>query len=336
MTRPTDARLARILEEGPPTGGWFLHGDAIRLRDEAARQLIDAAVDPATRDFNFDQFRSDEASGEQIASALAMPPMMAERRVVCVRDVERLSPKARTVLKDAAVALPSDIVLIVTATIPKGSRAAFYRDLQSSCRTLEWSAPRPAEVPGWIRERARSRWDVEVSPGVAQQIAGAIGADLSRLDAELEKLATLPEDERTEERILELVPRTLRIDRWTWLDLVASRDYARALRELDDVLTSERGVGLVAGLVEHHLLLGLALESGAGGVRSVLSETGRGYLSWKANAYAKQTKKWTVSEIDKALRAMHRADRHLKSGGSDRGALGELLLTLSRIRDEST
>ena len=333
MNAPLDPRLSRVLGKGPPTGAWFLHGDAIRLRDEAARQLVEAAVDPTTRDFNYDQFQAEDVTDEQLAATLAMPPMMAERRVVFVRDVERLGTKARAVLQRAVAALPSDISLIVTARIPKGSRAALYRDLRKSCRTLEWSTPRPAEIPGWIHDRARRRWKLDLSPVAAQWIAGAVGSDLSTLDAELEKLASLPSDRRTDADIRAVVPRTHRIDRWSWLDLVASRDYGRALRELDDVLTSERGVGLVAGLVEHHLLLGLALETGPAGLRATLSETGRGYLAWKANAYAKQARAWTVHELDHALRALHRADRHLKSGRRDGAVLAETLLELGQARD---
>ncbi|WP_423927709.1 DNA polymerase III subunit delta [Candidatus Palauibacter sp.] len=335
MSARQDPRLARVLDREGPAGGWFLHGDAIRLRDEAARQLVDAALDPATRDFNYDQFHGEDVTGEQLASTLAMPPMMAERRVVWLRDVERLPTRARDVLKRAAAKLPPDIALIVTATIPKGSRAAFYRDLKKSCRTLEWSTPRAAEIPGWIRDRARARWRFDLSPAAAQLIAGAVGSDLSTLDAELEKLSQLPADRRTEAEISALIPRTHRIDRWSWLDLVASRNYGRALRELEDVLTSERGVGLVAGLVEHHLLLGLALDTGTAGLRAVLSETGRGYLSWKAGTYARQARGWTVDELDRALRALHRADRQLKSGRGDPPVLADLLLSLGQMRSVS-
>ena len=330
MSAPLDPRIARALERDGPSGAWFLHGDAIRLRDEAARQLVEAAVDPATRDFNYDQFHGDDVSGEQLASTLAMPPMMAERRVVSVRNAERLAKKARDALQRAAKALPPDLALIITATIPKGSRAAFYRDLKRACRTLEWRTPRADEVPGWIRQRARHRWSVDLSPRMAQWIAGAVGSDLSTLDAELEKLSLLPPERRTEDGIAAVIPRTRRIDRWSWLDLVASREYGRALHELEDVLTSERGVGLVAGLVEHHLLLGLALDRGSAGLRAVLSETGRGYLSWKANIYARQARAWTAEELDRALGALHRADRQLKSGRGDRPVLADLLLSLGR------
>lgn len=328
MSVPLDPRIAGVLRRDGPCGGWFLHGDATRLRDEAARQLVDAAVDPAARDFNYDQFQGADVTSEQLAATLAMPPMMAERRVVFVRDAERLGTKAKDVLKRSAAALPDDIVLVVTATIPKGSRAAFYRDLKRSCRVLEWRTPRKAEIPGWIRDRARRRWQVELSPRLAQLIAGAVGSDLSTLDAELEKLSMLPEEQRTEDGIAAVIPRTNRIDRWNWLDLVASRAYGRAFHELEDVLTSERGVGLVAGLVEHHLLLGLALGGRAAEVRAVLSETGRGYLSWKADTYARQARAWTAQELDRALRALHRADRQLKSGRGDRPVLADLLLSL--------
>jgi len=293
---------------------------------------VDAALDPATRDFNFDQFRADDAAPEAIASALAMPPMMAERRVIVLTDVQKLTPTGRKVVLGGAEKLPSDVVFILTGTIPRGSKAAFYRDLIGRCRTLEWSSPRAAELPGWILERARDRWTLELTDGAARALASAVGEDLSRLDAELEKLATVDADRITEAVIDEMIPRTRRIDRWTWLDLVAERSYGAALRELDDLLTSETGVGLVAGLVEQHLLIGLAAQEGVEGVRKVLAETGRGYLSWKANVYGKQARAWRTPEIDRAIRHLHRADRLLKSGGKDRPVLTELLLMLEGER----
>ncbi|MDH3734435.1 MAG: DNA polymerase III subunit delta [Gemmatimonadota bacterium] len=328
--------MSRALGGETPTGAWFLHGDATRLRDDAARELVDAALDPTTRDFNFDRFRSDDVKPEELAATLAMPPMMAERRVVWLSDVQKLTPTGRKIVLSATERLPNDLVLVVTGTIPKGSKAAFYRDLKSRCRTLEWGSPREAELPGWILTRARTRWNLELAAPAANALGAAIGTDLSRLDAELERLADLDRDQITVEVIDELIPRTRRMDRWTWLDAVTEREYARALRELEDLLTSESGVGLVAGLVEQHLLVGLAVEGGAGRVKKALSETGRGYLSWKANVYGRQAQAWRVDEIDRAIRHLHRADRLLKSGGKDRAVLSELLLTLERERRERT
>jgi DNA polymerase-3 subunit delta len=297
---------------------------------------VDAALDPATRDFNFDRFRGDDVNPEELAASLAMPPMMAERRVVWLQDVQKLTPTARKVVLDATARVPDDLAIVLTGTIPKGSKAAFYRDLKKGCETLEWNSPREAELPGWILTRGRDRWKLKLSPSAANALAAAVGADISRLDAELEKLAGIDAPEITEDLVHELIPRTRRIDRWTWLDVVTDRDYPRALRELDDLLTSESGVGLVAGLVEQHLLVGLAVEGGVGRVKQTLSETGRGYLAWKANIYGKQARAWRVPEIDRTIGHLHRADRLLKSGCKDGPVLSELLLTLERERRERT
>lgn len=305
----------------------------MRLRDEAVSRLIDAALDPAMRDFNLDRFHGEDAEPEALAAALAMPPMMADLRIVTVSEVQRLSAPGRKVLTEVVQKLPRDLMLLVSATIPKGSKAAFYKTLKSNCRCLEWNPPRAAEVPGWLLERARKPHGFELTREAAQAIAAAVGEDLSILDAELAKLASAAADEPLSlERIQALLPGTRRIDRWAWLDLVASRSYDRALRSLDDILTSERGVPLVSGLIEHHLLIGIAVEGGIELVRRTLSETGRGYLSWKAKSYAGQGRGWRAGEIEAAIRCLHRADRQLKSGGKDRAVMEELLLSLGQLR----
>jgi DNA polymerase III delta subunit len=104
------------------------------------------------------------------------------------------------------------------------------------------------------------------------------------------------------------------------------------LRSLDDILTSERGVPLVSGLVEHHVVLGIAVQGGTDLVRRALGETGRGYLAWKAKTYATQARRWSADEVRDALRLLQRADRQLKSGGKDRAVLEELLLSLEQLR----
>lgn len=335
MTLAAESELARLLERGPLAGAWFLYGDALRLKEEAAARIVDAALDPATRDFNFDRFHADGTSAEELAAALATPPMMAEHRVVSVREAQSLIPTARKVLQAAVESPPPDLVLVVTATIPQGSKAAFYRVLRANARSLEWSAPREAEIPGWLLARARAHHGFELTREAAQAIAAGLGDDLSLLDAELEKLAALGEERLGAERVRELLPSTRRIDRWAWLDGVAAREYDRALGELDDLLTSDRGVALVAAMVEQHLFVGIAVQGGAGLVRRTLSETGRGYLSWKAGVYARQARRWTAPEVRNALRLLHRADRQLKSGGSDRAVLLELLLALRQVESRA-
>jgi DNA polymerase-3 subunit delta len=337
MSLAADQRLDRILDRGEFSGAFFLHGEAGRLRDDAARRLAEAAVDPATRDFNLDSYRGSEVSPEALASALAMPPVMAPRRVILLFEAEKLTATGRKVVEEALPKLPSDVTFIVVATIPDRSKAAYYRKLKNEAVELEWKAPRDAEIPGWLIERASTRFDRELSPEAAGALADAVGADLGILDAELDKLAGASADTGAIglELVKSLVPNVREVNRWEWINDVAARRYERARRLLPELLASpgESAVGLLIFLIEQHLLVGVAVEGGAGLVGRTLEEIGKPYLKWKSRDIVGQARAWTVEEVDAALEALNQADRRAKTGGSDREALEELLLLLQVQRD---
>ncbi len=338
MTLAAERELERLLERGSLDGAYFFRGEAERLRDEGARRLIEAALDPATRDFNLDIFHGDVTGPEELASALAMPPMMADRRVVAVFGAQDLGRKARDVLVTAVQSPPRGLVIVATATIPQGSKAAYYRDLGDAARTLTWSAPKEQEVPGWLMERARAVHGFALEEEAAQVLAAAVGAEADRLDAELAKLAPAAEAGAVDvETVRRLVPNVRTVGRWNWLDRVAERSYGPALEELPRLLAepSESAVGLLIGMVDQHLYLGVALEGGQAAVSRALKSAGKPYLSWKARIYARQARSWTRPELARAMGLMRRADGHAKSGLSDRRVLEELLLALRLLRREA-
>lgn len=331
MSLAADQQLCRVIESGDLAGAFFFHGEASRLRDEAARRLASAALDPATRDFNLDVYRGGDVTPEAIASALAMPPVMAPRRVVLLYDAERLPPKACAAVESVLTKLPDDVTFIVTATIPDRSKRAFYRRLKDGSTSLEWKAPRDGEIPGWLLERARDRFGVTLEPDAAQVLAGAVGADLGVLEAELEKLAGAAGDGKIgTDLVRALVPIVREVNRWEWIDDVGSRKYTKARRQLPSLLAAqgENAVGLLIALVEHHLLLGIAVEGGARLVGRTLDRIGKPYLKFKSRAFGGQASGWTAREIDDVLRRMLSADRRAKTGASDRACLEELLLGL--------
>src|SRR5690606_4814183 len=88
--------LTRALAAGRRGGVYFLYGEDEHGKEEAAAELVAAHLDPATRDFNYDQLRGNELDPEALASAIATPPLMAEWRVVLVREAQALAASART------------------------------------------------------------------------------------------------------------------------------------------------------------------------------------------------------------------------------------------------
>ena len=324
------APVRRLLEKGGRGGVFFLHGDDEFRKDEAVRAIVEEHLDPATRDFNFDVLRAGEVDGERLASVLATPPMMADWRVVVVRDVESVASNARTraLLVELASAPPVGMAVVLIAAIPKGSGARFWKDLKAKGRSLELPSLSPDDVPGWLMERARETLGIELEEEAALTLSAAIGSDLGVLAQELQKLSTVVEDGvPIKSKDVEAAGFRLPVqDRWQWFDLVGERRFAEALAGLPILLgQGESGVGLAIQLGSQILRIGVALEGGRAALEAVLPPHQR----WLARRLAPQAQGWTVDQVSVALAGLLRADRLMKaSGASSETLLEEWLLGL--------
>ena len=149
---------------------FYLHGEDHFGKDAAVRALVSAHLDEATRDFNLDRLSGTDVDPETMASILATPPMMAEWRVVVIREVEGLaaSKHAREALLDVVKAPPPGLALVLNCTVPSGSKAKFYRELAKFAQAVEFRAFAEADVPGWIMGRAKDVHAVDFDVDAAQ------------------------------------------------------------------------------------------------------------------------------------------------------------------------
>jgi DNA polymerase III subunit delta len=299
-------------------GVFLLHGEEEHGKEEAARALIEAHLDPATRDFNLDLLRGSDVNVETLASTLGTPPMMAEWRVVLLRETEALagSPRARQALLDVVGAPPPGLALILICTVPSGSSARFYSDLEKGARAFEFRSPSPNDLPGWLMERAREQFDRELDESAARALAQSVGGNVPILIQELEKLSTLVGEGGviTRETVEAAGTRLPRQDRWEWFDLVGNRRFAEALAGLPVLLDhGESGVGLTAGLGTHFLRIGVALTGGGKGLEAALPHRQK----WLKKRFLDQARGWTVEEVEGALKDLLQVDRLLKSSPMD-------------------
>ncbi len=278
------------------------------------RALIDGHVDPATRDFNLDRLRGTEVDAETLASILATPPMMAEWRVVVLREVEGLAPskKAREELLRVAQNPPPGLALIMSCTVPSGSKAKFYRELAKFGRSVEFRAITEADVPGWLMTRARDEHGVEFEIDAARALGTAIGANLGVLSQEVAKLADFVGDRQkiALDDVRAAGTKLPSQDRWQWFEMIGERKFEKALTMLPVLIgQGESGVGLVIGLTSQLLRIGIALEQGARGLESALPK----HQKWLAKRVAGQARGWTLPAVDHALAGLLDVDRLLKA-----------------------
>lgn len=332
MPQISHDQLQRTLRDRAAGGAFFFHGDEDFFREEAVGRVVGTYLDEATRDFNFDQLRGGDVDGDALASVIATPPMMAEHRVVVVRDAQGMGQRARDVVEAAVKSPAPGLVLVLSAAIPSGSKAKFYDELKKHATSVEFNPLAADDAPGWLMEEARQAHGVELDADAARAVVSAMGVELGMLVSELRKLAAYAGDRKriTLDDVKAVGGSIPRQDRWAWFDLVAERRFREALQALPVMLEQgENGVGLVIGMGGQLLKVGLVCAGG----QPALERELKPFQRWMARRIVPVARKWTLPEVDAALSELLRTDRLLKSASmSDRQALEELLLRLWAIR----
>lgn len=319
-------------------GAFFLHGRDEFRKDEMGRALVEWHLDPSTRDFNFDLLRGSELDVETLSSVLATPPMMAEWRVVLLREVEALasSPRTRDALLSIAKNPPPGLALILLASIPRDSKAKFYRELKRETRSVEFQEIGANDVPGWLIEWAETRHNVKMSLEAARALGSGLGTDLGVLAKELEKLASFVEvgGQIDLDLVKKAGTRVPSQDRWEWMDRVGKREFKAALTGLPVLFSQgESGVYLTMGLATHLLRLGLARTGG----KAELEEALPYHQKWLSRPLMQQAGGWSVPELESALKGLKRVDRLLKSSTTAEVlVLEEWLLSMMVTQEERT
>jgi DNA polymerase-3 subunit delta len=328
---------------------YYLFGEDDFLKEQAVRQLVEAAVDPATRDFNFEVRRGAEVDAETLGSLLGTPPMMAERRVLVVRDVGALRKDARVLLDRYLKSPASDAVVILVT--PAGAKTD--RALSTRTTALEFEPLTGDRVPRWIKHHAEAELGTEITPEAVELLQSAVGSDLPQLALELDKLASyvgVAGGGVIDEAAVTAIVGVRRGETLgAFLDAVAARDAAKALELLPGVMSQPKAsaVTIVMALTAQTLAIAWARarrERGvppgrlAGELFGLLKEAGSVYTgrpwgeavdAW-ARAAIQPVDDVDDGVVDGALDALLATDFALKETrlSSDEQLLTNLVLTL--------
>ena len=319
---------------------YFFFGEDDYLKDARTRELVDTASDPATRDFNVELRRGNDLDAETLDSLLSMPPMLAERRVVVVRDVDKLKKDARTLLLRYLDRPASDTVLLLVA--PAGAKAD--KPLTERSTAVEFAPLTGDRLPKWIAYHAETVLERPITPDAVALLVEAVGADLSQLAVELEKLASYADGTIDERAVAAVVGVRRGESLGALLDAVGAKDAAAALDLIAGVLQQPKtsAVTIVMGLTTQTLAIAYGAAARANGTparalfneyMTLLKESGAfPGRPWgeAVTAWTRNTDRWSVSDLDAALAALLLADAALKETrlSSDEQLLTSLVLTL--------
>ena len=321
---------------------YYFYGEDDFLKDETVRRLLDAAVDPTTRDFNLEIRRAADLDGEMLGSLLGTPPMMAERRALVVRDVGALKKDARGLLERYLASPPSDVVVVLTS--PSGAKAD--KVLCERTTAVDFEPLSGARVPKWITHYVEHELQSRIAPDAVSLLQDAVGDDLAQLKTELDKLASYMDGGTIDEHAVGAVVGVRREETLgSFLDAVARRDVKAALARLPGLLQQPKlsGVQVVMALATQTLALawgraqrdrGTPIGRLASEFYALLKESPSSYTgrSWSeaVNCWTSAVDRWTAADLDAGLDALLVADAMLKESrlSTEAQLLSNLVLSL--------
>lgn len=179
-----------------------LGGPERALVDDALAWVRQHALPKQARDLNWDRLDGARCDLGQVVAAARTLPMLADTRLIEVRDAQELKAADTAPLRDYLTrpSTQTRLVLIFGATAAKNP---LWGVLHKAGRAFAFAHPQPWRMPGWVQQRAR-RLPLTVTEAGAQALAEAVGPDLLLVDRALERLA-LESDVVTPENVARCV-----------------------------------------------------------------------------------------------------------------------------------
>ena len=192
----TYGSIMRDLKAGKYLPLYYLHGEEAYYIDKICDYIAEHALAPEERDFNQTIIFGSDVTASQVADAARRYPMMAARQVVIVKEAQNI--KNTDALEKYFKQPLASTVLVMCHKNGKidGRKREYTKAIQQAGILFESQKLRERDLPPFIENYLKER-QTSIDPKSEQLIADSIGADLSRLTSELDKLIlSLPADDK--------------------------------------------------------------------------------------------------------------------------------------------
>ena len=266
--------LKLALRDKNPGRLYFFYGEEVFLLHHYLDQLKRKTVDELTESFNYHKLNSETFDMQSFADAVENLPMMAERTMVQVDDVDifKLSENDRNHMTELLADIPDYCTVVftyITVEFKPDKRLKKLWDAVDKNGTLvEFAQQSQKDLIAWIT-RHFAAYDKRISTDLCAYLIDLTGGMMTDLKSEIDKIsaysgaATIVKEDidAVTEPILDAVV-------FQMTDLLAAGNYGGALLKLQQLFKMQQEPIAILGAVGSHFRrLGTArtvLDSGRG------------------------------------------------------------------------
>lgn len=158
------------------------------LVDECVRMIIDKLVPDEMKGFNLDVMYGSKSDAKDVVAHASSYPMMGDRRVVVVKEFERLvaGETGKEIVGNYLQHLLASTCLVLISGEPDFRKRPFT-DLKKIAKIVSCDPLYDNQVPSWLSARIHSK-KKEASPEACRMLQAYVGNSLRSLENEIEKL----------------------------------------------------------------------------------------------------------------------------------------------------
>ena len=311
-----------------------MYGEEKYFIDQLQEVLLEQAIAPHEKDFNLDILYGAEVDAQIALGACRAFPMMAARRVVVIRDFDKM--KGNSVFKVLGQQPnPACVVFLVCSGKPSLARHP-YLALKKGGVAVEFKALYPNQVPSWTEQLAKDR-GFGIESKAAHMLSDFVGPSLSSVAAELDKLAAFVGDREviTAEDIVQASGQTREFNVFELQRVVGEKRLEDAMRISERLLqqsssSSAEANRVVSVLTSFFIKLWLLTGLQIARVPQNKMASSVGVSPYYLKEYLSSLRRYDRKALDNALSCLLAADYELK-GGSQRSERLILDLLFRRI-----
>jgi DNA polymerase III subunit delta len=230
---------------------YYFYGDEDFLLRETVDVIVAHVLDASEKSFNFDVVNGYDADAKEIVSIASAFPMMAERRVVIVKDFERIGNKDLMIpfFNDP---LPST-VLVMIGEKKIDSRTKLAKALGRFAVIMEFQPLKDYKIPAWISNHVAKR-NKTITAKACELLHAHVGNSLREIHNEIDKLLIYIGEKQSIDLddIDHVVGISKRYNIFELQNAIGSKNISRALDIMEGMIDAgEYPVGMITMLTKY-------------------------------------------------------------------------------------
>jgi len=311
---PTIDDLLKSLSRKEIAPIYLLYGEEDFLTEEGTVGIIDAVLGEGEREFNLDVVSAADRDIREIVSIATSFPMMADRRVVVVRDVDKLAGRDADVLT-AYCENPSRSTCLVLVGTKPDFRKKPYVTIRRTGKIFEARPLYDNQLPAWITSRAQKQGR-QITPEGCKLLAAYVGASLREVQNELEKLSVYAGDRKeiTAEDVAAVVGMSKEYSVFELQKAIGARDVRRSIEIVHHMLANGGSVPfMLVMLMNYFTALWKLYDMRRKGVPSRDQASEAKIHPYFFQEFADALGRFAPSEIERAFLLLAAADEQAKT-----------------------